>query len=277
MTGSVLLVLFLAIVSTCRQQPAAVSTDDLNNDNSQSTAAIAVDRPMSETATAPNAAHSTRLADKVAHSTAVTSTTEPERAAERMATLTAADPAAQINVRSRPSQASEPLGYGRVGESVLLGRTAADDVGHTWYFVTFQNNATVGWVRSDLLAMPTPAPTDTTETNAVAVSQTPSDTLKRSLDETCGGQNAVDAFFTTPSNTIYICKVRNQRTYLSQETGTDQVVTVQDVEALGGGYVITNGNFEYRLDSGSLVVVRFDDTGQSEEVLRETIVYAKRY
>jgi hypothetical protein len=64
---------------------------------------------------------------------------------------------------------------------------------------------------------------------------------------------------------------------LSQETGTEQVVTAQDVEALGGGYIITNGNFEYRLDSGNFVVVRFDDSGQQEEVLRETIVYTERY
>ncbi|NEQ45062.1 MAG: SH3 domain-containing protein [Leptolyngbya sp. SIOISBB] len=232
---------------------------------------------MSETAAAPDAAPASQLAGNVANPATVNPTTEPEREVERVATLTAEDPTAQINVRSQPSQTSDPLGYGRVGEPVILGRTDVDDEGYTWYYVTFQSDATVGWVREDLLAISALAPSEDAPASTVAVSQTPSDTLRRSLDETCGGQAAVEAFFTTPSNTIYICKVRNQRTYLSQEAGTEQVVTTQEVEARGGGYIVTNGNYEYRLDSGNLIVVRFDDSGQQEEVLRETVVYAKRY
>ena len=76
---------------------------------------------------------------------------------------------------------------------------------------------------------------------------------------------------------FYVCKIRHQRLYLSQEQGTEQVVTAQDVEALGGGYIIGNDNFEYRLDASSLVVVRLSDSGRQEEVLREPVIHSERY
>lgn len=256
------MVLLLAIVSTCRQQPAAVSTDTAATNNSSDSDA---------TTTSAAATNPPRAAANVTNAAETVSNEAP------IATLTAADAAAEITVRSQPSQESEPLGYGRVGEPVVLGRTATDAAGYTWHYVTFQTDATVGWVRADLLDIPTLQPTAQAPSNPAAVSQTPSDTLKQSLDETCGGQRAIESYFVTPTNTIYICKVRGQRTYLSQETGTEQVITAQDVEALGGGYIISNGNFEYRLDSSSLVVVRLADSGQPEEVLRETIVYTERY
>jgi len=271
-TGSVLLVLLLAVVSTCRQKSASTSTEVANQNDvplALKEVSNASELPPTGTAT-----HATQRAGSVPSGAAAAA-----RPAPIVVSLTADDPAAQINVRSQPTQTSDAIGYGEVGESVILGHaeTAAD--GYAWYQVTFQRGDLVGWVREDLLALPTRALLAESEGASAPVSaeQAPSDTLKTALDETCGSQQAIEAYYLTPSNTIYICKVRNRRTYLSQETGTEQVVTAQDVEALGGGYIITNGNFEYRLDSGNFVVVRFDDSGQQEEVLRETIVYTERY
>lgn len=269
-TGSVGLVLLLAMVSTCRQE------SNTNTEAGQSAA-----RPTPSTANS-GAANAIAPATSATQTTATAESrrTDDSLPTAQTATITANDPDAQVNVRSQPSQAGESIGYGSVGESVLLGRSEADAEGYTWYYVTFENDDTGGWVRSDLLDIPATAsvaPTTPVESAANTTNQPPSDTLKRSLDDTCGGTAAIEAYFVTPSNTIYICKVRNQRTYLSQEAGTEQVVTVEEVEALGGGYMITNGNFEYRLDSSSLVVVRFDDSGQQEEVLRESVVYSERY
>ncbi len=269
-TGSVLLVLLLAVASTCRQKTTSTATDATDQ----------ADAPASLTAVANaadasgSAPHATQSSGSVRPHAATTA-----RSAPLVGRLTAADPAAQINVRSQPSQVSDAIGFGTVGEAVIVGHTETDADGYAWYQVTFERDEMVGWVREDLLELPTAEPVAETAVvaNTAATPQAPSDTLKTALDETCGGQTAIEAYYITPSNTIYICKTRNQRTYLSQEAGTEQVVTTQDVEALGGGYIITNGNYEYRLDSGSFVVVRFDDSGQQEEVLRENIVYTERY
>ena len=273
-TGSVLLVLLLAVASTCRQKTTSTATD----------AADQSDPPASITAVANAADASAPNGGSAPHSTQSRGTVRPRataaaRSAPPVARLTAADPAAQINVRSQPSQVSDAIGFGTVGEAVIVGHTETDADGYAWYQVTFERDEMVGWVREDLLDLSTAEPVTETEVaaNTAATSQAPSDTLKTALDETCGGQKAIEAYYVTPSNTIYICKARNQRTYLSQETGTEQVVTTQDVDALGGGYIVTNGNYEYRLDSGSFVVVRFDDSGQQEEVLRENIVFTERY
>ncbi|MGD1943622.1 MAG: SH3 domain-containing protein [Leptolyngbyaceae cyanobacterium] len=200
----------------------------------------------------------------------------PTQTAGQIATIIAENPGAEVNVRSQPSATSTPIGYGQVGDTVVLGRAAPATDGHTWHYVTFQNASTVGWVRSDLLDIP-PATPSSSDEPAAATLGAQSDVLTQALDEHCGNARAIEAYFATQSHTIYVCKLRHQRLYLSQEQGTEQVVIAQDVEALGGGYIIGNDNFEYRLDSGSLVIVRFDDSGQQEEVLREAVVYTERY
>jgi hypothetical protein len=189
----------------------------------------------------------------------------------------AEDADAVINVRSLPSSESDPIGLGRVGEKVVLGRSEPGEDGYTWHYVTFQGTSTVGWVREDLLDLPEVDPDAEPQSQTHAQAALHSDVLKQALNENCGDMRAIEAYFVTASHTIYVCKVRNKRLYLSQESGTQQVVTAKEVEALGGGYIIGNGNFEYRLDSGSFVVVRFDDSGKQEEVLRESVVYAERY
>jgi hypothetical protein len=159
---------------------------------------------------------------------------------------------------------------------VTLGRseTAAD--GYVWRYVTFQNGTTVGWMRSDFLEVQAPAVAAST-TATPATSAAARDLLKAALDEQCGSVKAIEAYFITQNHTIYLCQVRGQRLYLSQEKGTEQVIQAQEVEAIGGGYIVTNGDYEYRLDSSNFVVVRIGPAGQQEEVLREAVVYTERY
>jgi len=273
-TGSVFLVLVLAMVSTCRQKPDAATAPGLAESPETATPTAAQAPDPNVPVAARNAAAQTNGASRAAAANRDGSPTL------QTATITADDAEAQVNVRSQPSPEAEAIGYARVGDSVVLGRSEADADGYTWYYVTFPQGSTVGWVRSDLLDIAAPASAaeavaDTTPANVV--NQPPSDVLKRSLDKTCGGLKAIESYFVTPSNTIYVCKARGQRTYLSQETGTEQVVTAPEVEAVGRGYIISNGNFEYRLDSTSLVVVRFDHSGKQEEVLRENVIYTERY
>jgi hypothetical protein len=196
--------------------------------------------------------------------------------AGQLAVVTAQDPASEVNVRSLPSPTADVIGYGRVGDVVTLGKaeTAEDDF--VWRYVTFQNGTTVGWIRSDLLEVQSPA--DTSPEQATRVdSDTARDALKAALDEYCGSVKAIAAYFITQNNTIYLCQVRGQHLFLSQETGSEQVIQAQEVEAIGGGYIVTNGDFEYRLDSSSFVVVHIDPAGKQEEVLREPVVYSERY
>jgi hypothetical protein len=178
-----------------------------------------------------------------------------------------------INVRSLPSADADPIGTGQVGDQVVLERAETAEDGFVWHYVTFEDETTFGWIRADLLDVQSMVPTS----QSAAPAQPQNDVLKPALDEQCGGTDAIEAYFITQSHTIYICKNRKQRLYLSQESGTRQVIIADDVEPLGGGYIISNGNFEYRLDAGSFVVVHFDDSGRQEEIIRESIVYTERY
>lgn len=267
--GGVSIVLLLTLIGTCRQQ-ASTQSDRLEPVPSSAN----VDPPPSSA----NARTTTTSTD-VSISSSPDSETEAsqtnEALAGRPALLTADDPDAVINVRSLPDPGAEPIGTGQVGDQVILEQAATAEDGFVWHYVTFRDDdATVGWIRADLLDI---QPAAEAPPSANTAQPHTDDVLKQALDEQCGGTRAIEAYFIAQSHTIYICKIRNQRLYLSQESGTRQVVTAQEVKALGGGYIISNGNFEYRLDAGSFVVVHFDDSGRQEEVIRESIVYTERY
>lgn len=262
--GGIAALLLLAIVGTCRQRTASFdSTQPLSGSPPTITAA---EEPGLAVVDAPN---------RPRPATATAGQNPDGR--EISATITAEDPAAEVNVRLQPSADSEPIGYARVGDAVIVERSQAAEDGYTWYYVQFQQATMKGWVRSDLLDIPPTPNTSSTVTKTNSVPKAQSDALKQALDENCGDARAIEAYFVTQSHTIYICKLRGDRLYLSQEQGTQQVIKADDVEALGGGYIIGNGNFEYRLDSGNFVVVWFDETGQQEEVLREAVTYTERF
>ena len=266
--GSVCAVLLLVVAGTCRQRSSSSQSATSSTEQLPTTAPESVTNPASLPTT-----------DSAADGQETRSTHSDNRPSleGQIAVLMADDPDSVINVRSLPSPESDPIGLGRVGEQVILGRSEPAEDGYTWYYVTFPGTSTMGWVREDLIDLPAVDPDAKPTAKAKLRAAPNNDVLKQVLNEQCGDMRAIEAYFVTPSHTIYVCKVRNKRLYLSQESGTQQVVTANEVEALGGGYIIGNGNFEYRLDSASFVVVRFDDSGRQEEVLRESVVYTERY
>ncbi|MGG6237357.1 SH3 domain-containing protein [Nodosilinea sp. AN01ver1] len=66
------------------------------------------------------------------------------------AQLIAAQPEAQINLRSQPTTNSDARGYGLVGDPVQLLRSAQASDG-TWYFVKFEKSGAEGWIRGDFI------------------------------------------------------------------------------------------------------------------------------
>ncbi|MBE9113987.1 SH3 domain-containing protein [Nodosilinea sp. LEGE 07298] len=66
------------------------------------------------------------------------------------AQLIAAQPEAQINLRSQPTTSSSARGYGLVGDPVELMRSADRSDG-TWYFVKFEESGAEGWIRGDFI------------------------------------------------------------------------------------------------------------------------------
>ncbi len=66
------------------------------------------------------------------------------------AQLIAAQPEAQINLRSQPTTTSSAKGYGVVGDPVQLLRSAQASDG-TWYFVKFEKSGAEGWIRGDFI------------------------------------------------------------------------------------------------------------------------------
>ena len=66
------------------------------------------------------------------------------------AQLIAAQPEAQINLRSEPTTSSSAKGYGLVGDPVQLLRSAQASDG-TWYFVKFEESGAEGWIRGDFI------------------------------------------------------------------------------------------------------------------------------
>ena len=68
-----------------------------------------------------------------------------------LATLTAQQTDAQINVRSRPTTQSPSKGYGLVGDPIKLLRAAEGDEQLTWYYVKFDESGAEGWIRGDFI------------------------------------------------------------------------------------------------------------------------------
>ncbi|WP_225885385.1 SH3 domain-containing protein [Leptolyngbya sp. KIOST-1] len=66
------------------------------------------------------------------------------------AQLIAAQPEAQINLRSQPTTSSSARGYGLVGDPVQLLRQARASDG-TWYYVKFEKSGAEGWIRGDFI------------------------------------------------------------------------------------------------------------------------------
>ncbi|MGF1569449.1 MAG: SH3 domain-containing protein [Nodosilinea sp.] len=67
------------------------------------------------------------------------------------AQLIAAQPEAQINLRSQPTTESQSKGYGLVGDPVQLQRSTQGADGQPWYYVKFETSGAEGWIRGDFI------------------------------------------------------------------------------------------------------------------------------
>ena len=257
-------ILVWAMMASCGHQKSA-SEEAIAVPSAADTVPATVSLPTNKAEKLPSSHPST------ADSTLSESPESDSSQAGQIAVVTAQNPESQVNVRSLPSPDADPLGYGLVGDVARLGRSEVAEDGYTWHYVMFEETSAVGWMREDFLDIQEPAAP--VETPMV----TTEDVLKDVLDERCGGPQAIEAYFMTRSQIIYLCKVRDDLLYLSQEKGTEQVIVVEDVRAAGGGYVVVNGRYDYRLDSRAFVVIRVDDDGEAREVLQEPIIYSERY
>jgi hypothetical protein len=105
---------------------------------------LEVDRPVpdaSPPATEPQATPSP-TAPQPATGTAI----NPPQTAQ----LIASQPESRINLRSQPTTSATARGYGIVGDSVQLLRSAQGSDG-TWYYVKFEQSRAEGWIRGDFI------------------------------------------------------------------------------------------------------------------------------
>lgn len=90
--------------------------------------------------------------------TAAFETTVPYSSGDRIGTLTATDPTAQINVRSESTQYSRAIAYGLVGDRVSILDCVVDtDSARSdlnWCEVRFPESGAIGWIRSDFIIFP---------------------------------------------------------------------------------------------------------------------------
>lgn len=95
------------------------------------------------------------LLEVVSQTRADSGTGNPPPTGNRQGTLTASDPEAFINIRSRPSTQSDVVSFGRVGDQVVVLRESRGSDGFTWYNVRLGQPAVEGWVREDLIRIST--------------------------------------------------------------------------------------------------------------------------
>lgn len=93
------------------------------------------------------------------------------------ANLTAQQPDAEINVRSQPTVDSTAKGYGLVGDTVELLKSAEGEDGFTWYYLKFDESGTEGWIRGDFVDTGNTATSTTNAGYAVTIDSYTSDEL----------------------------------------------------------------------------------------------------
>ena len=174
----------------------------------------------------------------------------------RLATLTASEADAQINVRSLPTTASTSPTYGLVGEAVELQRLAEGEGGYTWYFVTFVNGESSGWVRGDFVATSVPPAVD--------------------LSANACGEDPQLAFFETPTFAIYICDDPEELRYVSTNKATRQSLVTEKVKNSQGTFIAIDGDIQYHVNEGSLAVYQVN-RGDFTQLLAEPVTQYQRF
>ncbi|NER80098.1 MAG: SH3 domain-containing protein [Leptolyngbya sp. SIO1D8] len=184
------------------------------------------------------------------------------------ANLTAQQADAQINLRSQPTTQSNEKGYGLVGDSVELLRSAEGDSGYTWYYVAFKESEAEGWIRGDFI--------DTEEPVAAATSAAAEteDALGEALDAICGGPENLSAYYSTQNYNIYICKSPNGLIYVGNEKGTSNTLVSQSVSTTETGFLARSSDYTYTIDASALEI---SQGSKAEPLLQEAVDFSERY
>ncbi|MGD1904479.1 MAG: SH3 domain-containing protein [Leptolyngbyaceae cyanobacterium] len=186
--------------------------------------------------------------------------------------LVAKDPDTQINIRSNPGTEAVVVGTGFVGDEVTASRLFQAEDGYSWYYVQFNGEAGVGWVREDFVEVLGLAP--------IAQADDGADVLSPALDNHCGGLDGIEIYYRTARFITYICRSGDRSIYISNEIGTSQVLVTEDVKSLptdNFGYIAHHDNYEYHISETELAVYRTDDRGDLTRVLQERVTIAEQY
>ncbi|HEY9761916.1 MAG TPA: SH3 domain-containing protein [Trichocoleus sp.] len=157
----------------------------------------------------------------------------------RMASLTAEEADAQVNLRSQPSTEADSLGYGVSGNEVYLLQLVEGEGGYTWYYAKFVQSETEGWVRGDFIATKDQAAGGTGST-AVSTAN-------------CGSDKQ-EAFFETKTFLVYICDAGGSLRYVGTDKQTQQSLVLNQVVRNQGTYVAINGDYQYHINDGTLAM-----------------------
>lgn len=174
------------------------------------------------------------------------------------AILTARQADARINLRSQPTTQSADKGYGLVGDSVTLLRSAPGEGSLTWYYVKFAGSGAEGWIRGDFVDTASPGPAVTTGGGEGF-----------EAEGACSG--TLQTRYDSATYMMFICQLRDGGLrYIGRNKSTGDVLITDDVTAIEDGYVAKKGSYEYHLSPGGIVVYQVVD-GQYSQLNQESI------
>ena len=175
----------------------------------------------------------------------------------RLASLTAAEDGAEINLRSQPTTQSDALGVGASGNQAQLLRLIVGEGGFTWYYAHLPETSAAGWVRGDFVEM----------ANAAAANPAAAPT-------TCGEAKQA-AFFETKTYKVYICDSEGSLSFISNNKHNQEVLRLSEVQARQGTFVAINGSYQYHINDGTLALYRVNN-GEYTQVAGEAVVKHER-
>lgn len=190
------------------------------------------------------------------------------------ATLIAEQLDAQINLRSRPTTESAEKGYGLVGNSVELLKSASGDDSFIWYYVQFEDSSAEGWIRGDFVDTDAAAATAASPLTTEQAAADRRDGLGEALDAVCGGPANLSAYYDTERYNVYICNAPGGLTYVSNEKGTNNTLVSQSVKTTETGYAAENDDYTYYIDSTALTI---HEGNSAEPFLQEAVQSSEFY
>lgn len=186
----------------------------------------------------------------------------------RMASLTAQQAEAQINLRSQPTTQSTSLGYGLAGDQVELRQLAEGEGGFSWYYAYFPKSKATGWIRGDFIDTATP-------TAAKPATNAASPTPAASTSTACGADRQ-ESFFETPTFIITICKTAQGLRYIGLDKSNQNSLITDDVQYSQGTYIAINGTYQYHVNDQSLAVYQVE-AGKYTQLVAEPVTRHERY